>query len=610
VKGKPLHRWLSWKLLAGGAACFLALIGTAEHFFPVRQGSRGASGTIRLTSFSPELTVSAAAISPDGKTLAYANPAGIFLEETATKETRSLRTPAIDTTVSNLSWFPDGSRLLATGAASDAMTASVWLISAKGQGDPERIGAFHDGIVSPDGSRIALVRESQSVKELLLLPTGGGPLRRVAEIPEEDKLGNVFWSTDGQRLHFVVTRWNAQLRGNQGFIRSVNLATLISEEILTAANLSGDAIALSDGRLLYGQLLGANPTGSYGAELREVHLDAHAGKVAGDSVSLGRWTQQVAGLSSSADGRRVAFRLVLSQHSVYEGDLDKSGESLSRVRRLTFGQARDDFPRAWTPDSKAIFFDSNRNGKWEIFKQRSDQVFDEPYVRGSTDAFSPSMSPDGHSLLYLDRPREWHEPEPVRLMRVSAVQGFPQFVLQSSGYSEWGLRFECPRRSDAPCILAQRTGNEVLFRQFNPESGFVAGENGALRIPLAPNLRISWALAPDGSHLAWIVSDAPDATIHVVPFEQRSSEGREREIVLRNLSHLHALNWSPDGKGWYLTTRLPVSWKIIYASGIRTYDLWQGKGNYSPEPWPSPDGRHLAFSQLEQDSNVWMLQSF
>ncbi len=400
------------------------------------------------------------------------------------------------------------------------------------------------------------------------------------------------------------------MRGNQGAIRSVNLSTGTSEEILSGPNLSGDAISLPDGRLLYGQLLGANPTGSYGGELRAVRVDSRTDKVAGGSVSLGRWTEQVAGLSISADGLRLAFRTVLSQHSVYEGDLEKSGESLSRVRRLTFGQGRDDFPRAWTADSKAIFFDSNRNGKWEIFKQGSDQVSDEPYVHGSTDEFSPSMSPDGRSVLYLDRPRDWREPEPVRLMRVSTVQGFPQFVLQTSGYTEWGLRFACAQRPDAPCILAQRTGDEIVFRRFDPEHGFAAGRNEALRIPLASNLQISWALAPDGSHLAWIASDALDATIHVVPLAQSSAEGRESEIVLKNLSHLHALNWSPDGKGWYLTTRLPVSWKIVYATGVRIHDLLEGKGEYSPEPWPSPDGRHLAFSQLEQDSNVWMLENF
>jgi hypothetical protein len=109
--------------------------------------------------------------------------------------------------------------------------------------------------------------------------------------------------------------------------------------------------------------------------------------------------------------------------------------------------------------------------------------------------------------------------------------------------------------------------------------------------------------------LAWIVSDAPDATIHVVSLRE-SGSGREGQVVLKDVSHLHALNWSPEGEGWFVTTRLPASWEILHATEARTDVLWRGQGEYSPEAWLSPDGRHLAFSQEEQDSNVWMMEDF
>ena len=598
-----------WKLWTGGAACLVAFVLIAGQVIHSRQKSPGSSSRVRLTSFSPELSVSAAAISPDGETLAYANPAGIFLEEMATKQTRRLASPVAQLAVSNLSWFPDGSKLLATGAEPHAQATVVWIVPTKSQTGCERLGAYLRAVISPDGSQIALVRDLNGKKELMLLASGGGRTRLIAAIAPEEDLGSIFWSADGQRLCFEVLRWNVQLRRNRGSIRSVNLATGKDDVILAGDDLSGDAVSLPDGRLIYGQLLGANPSGSYGGELREVRLDSSTGKAAGDSVSFGKWSEPVTGLSISADGRRLAFRTVLTQHSVYEGDLEKNGQLLVRVRRLTFGQGRDDFPRTWTADSKAIFFDSNRNGKWEIFKQGADQVSDEPYLQGANDEFGPVMSPDGRSLLYLDRVRDWSEPAPVRLMRVASGQGFPQIVLQTTGYSEWGLRFECAQRPAGPCILAQRTGNEIVFRQFDSRSGFVEARNEVLRIPLNPNLRISWALAPDGSQLAWIVSDTPDATIHTVSLRGSASD-RENDIVLKDASFLHALSWSPDGAGWYVTTRLPASWEILRATGSRTQVLWQGQGRYSPEAWPSPDGRHLAFSQQERESNVWMLEKF
>jgi hypothetical protein len=150
---------------------------------------------------------------------------------------------------------------------------------------------------------------------------------------------------------------------------------------------------------------------------------------------------------------------------------------------------------------------------------------------------------------------------------------------------------------------------KLCSRSFDPEHGFV-GTSEILRIPLDSSLQISWALAPDGSRLAWIVSDAPDATIHVVSLRRSTLPSHESDVVLKDVSHLHALNWSPEGKSWYVTTRLPVSWEIIHAAEARTHVLWQGQGEYSPEAWPSPDGRHLAFSAEEQDSNVWMLENF
>ncbi len=80
-------------------------------------------------------------------------------------------------------------------------------------------------------------------------------------------------------------------------------------------------------------------------------------------------------------------------------------------------------------------------------------------------------------------------------------------------------------------------------------------------------------------------------------------------MVLKGVSHLHALNWSPGGEGWYVTTHLPASWAILHVTPEgRTLVLGQGLGEYAPEAWPSPDQRHLAFSQQEQDSNVWMLE--
>ncbi len=71
------------------------------------------------------------------------------------------------------------------------------------------------------------------------------------------------------------------------------------------------------------------------------------------------------------------------------------------------------------------------------------------------------------------------------------------------------------------------------------------------------------------------------------------------------------MHWSADGNGWFLTSEWPVNWTISYAGNDgRARVLAQGSGTYAPDAFPSPDERHLAFSQRIVESNVWLLEDF
>jgi len=76
---------------------------------------------IRLTANSPDVPVYFGAISPDGRYFAYIDPRGAFLREIATNESHTLPLP-YGFQVHQLSWFPDGSHILAeaVGAAKSA----------------------------------------------------------------------------------------------------------------------------------------------------------------------------------------------------------------------------------------------------------------------------------------------------------------------------------------------------------------------------------------------------------------------------------------------------------------------------------------------------------
>ena len=111
----------------------------------------------RLTFNSSENPVQSAAISPDGKYLAYSDPAGIHVKLLSTSEERLIPRPAgvpasaywvVD------SWFPDGTQLLAD-AYEPGGHKSMWTVSVLGQSPRELREGASGFEVSPDGTHIA-----------------------------------------------------------------------------------------------------------------------------------------------------------------------------------------------------------------------------------------------------------------------------------------------------------------------------------------------------------------------------------------------------------------------------------------------------------------------
>jgi hypothetical protein len=104
----------------------------------------------KLTSNSSENSVSSAAVSPDGKYLAYADNTGVYLKQIRTGETHPLALPP-NFSVRVDDWCPDGSRLLVS-RRDDLGKGSLWSVSMFG-GSPRPLASDASrGAVSPDGA--------------------------------------------------------------------------------------------------------------------------------------------------------------------------------------------------------------------------------------------------------------------------------------------------------------------------------------------------------------------------------------------------------------------------------------------------------------------------
>ena len=99
-----------------------------------------------------------------------------------------------------------------------------------------------------------------------------------------------------------------------------------------------------------------------------VQLDSGTAGTRGPSTRVTSDRGLAAGLSVSKDGKLLAFRRWALQNDVYVADLEAGGKRMGTSQRLTQDE-RQDYPYSWTPDSKAVFFTSDRDGVFHIFKQ-------------------------------------------------------------------------------------------------------------------------------------------------------------------------------------------------------------------------------------------------
>jgi Tol biopolymer transport system component len=563
----------------------------------------------RLTLNSSENPVQSGAISPDGKYLAYSDPSGIHVKLLSTGEDRLIPRPAgvpasaywvVD------SWFPDGTQLLAH-ANEPGGHQSMWTVSVLGPSTRElREGAAGFG-VSPDGTHIAFSPSgtTDDVREIWVMGIQGDNSQKVLAVGENESLGSVRWSPDGQRLAYSRT----PQRSADSYQESIEACDLkgASQTVVVPADpgLSPEDFCwLPEGRLVYAR---RESLGSLDDNLWQIGIDNHTGTPTGKPKRITQWAgSYLGGLTASADGKRLVLRKSTYQEQVYLGELAAGGTRMSPPRRLTNDEAYD-WPTAWTPDSKAVLFTSNRNGPRGIFKQGISQETAEPVVTGPQDFWSPFLSADGAWILFLESQRTQANPAaPDRLMRIPMSSGVPQFVLETRNYED----FNCARAPASVCVILERSQDrkQLMITAFDP----LKGRGKVLRsIEINPshNYR-GTGLSPDGTTFA--ISRGGEPMMHIRLLSLLG--GSDHEITVTGWPNIQSLTWLPKGTGLYCGSRSPQGGTLLYVDlkgNARV--LWQYKGEgVGGAFWgvPSSDGRYLAIQAVVTNSNVWMVEGF
>ena len=443
----------SWRVMAiAVAALIVIVIGIA--IWQVPHGPQFTLDKLQIRKLTTNGNVRKAAISPDGKYLAYdVNSEGKFsirLRQVATGSDLQTTLPD-EQSIEGISFTPD-SNYLYFSARETAMSEYSILQSIPTLGGNPRKLVFDvdtDVTFSPDGSRIAFVRGAPDRGEMHLVVAGAdGSNPRVLYASRGGERLDTFapsWSPDGKRI--------AATTGFASDIKSIVIVDAATGAVSKLGEPWSDltsVVWLPDGS---GVIASATPKG--GANGQVWFVGYPEGKRSRIFSDLNDYSD----LTMTADGRSLAAVQLTAQSSIHvtgpNGDRLLSGPEASRISgfaaagdRIVYSLFRPGASQLWVVDANgtrtqltgmtpADWPSSSRDGRTVLFSGRVDGV---PHVfaididgnnlrqvtRGDGELY-PDIAPDGTWFVYTTK-------KDGRIMRQSIGGGTPQLVEANNVY--------------------------------------------------------------------------------------------------------------------------------------------------------------------------------
>jgi serine/threonine protein kinase len=595
----PQKPWRNRRQLFYGSTLVIVLLALALGFLwfkNVLNTPHKASSERLLTHKASENRLVHAAISPDGKHLAFADTKGLYLSRIETGEVHDIALPEeLRTHLQQVNWFPDGEKLILT--ANEGSGFTLWAASVFG-GVPHKLesdGSWPGPTASPDGSLLAFNRRHGH--EIWLMGANGENPNKVLT-SENEKHMALAWSPAGHRLAYL----KPAATGGGGSIESVSLnggppSVVISDPLLSI-NDQPSLLWAGDGGMIFEMV---ERSGS-ASNLWEIMVDPETGKPSGSRRQITHWEASAATVPSiSRDGSRLVVSKVHGRDDVYLGELKERGTRMDPPRRLTVSESVDSVS-GWTRDSKAVLFSSDRTGRSQIFRQQLEQDTAEPLIQGPDAELDAKLSVDGAWVLYVSTP-DGAGSSPQRLMRFPMSTGSRQQVSEIAADATGD--FDCPHSPQSSCVLSRWEKGDLIFEAFDPVQG--RGKELA-RTKLGLPAGLSWSVSPDGSRIAVQSYDQLREQVRILNLQK----GTEINLHLPHGWFLFNLSWTADGNALFAGAQVGSDFLIvrIELDGKTHVLLNRGRNNFLSNPIPSPDGRHLAFTQQTWETNAWLLENF
>jgi Tol biopolymer transport system component len=583
----PSPRRRAWRraLLAAGAVGALVMAAFAGWALIPHERRTAATAprqvTPRQVTSGPGVEADPA-LSPDGSLVAYSavGPKGAALKLRDVRGGPELR--LTDGTAADTlpAWLPDGSAL-AFVSSRDGRDG-IWKIHRLG-GEPSRLLAdARDPAVSPDGRRLAFVRNSPSGHSRIGVVEIGRP--ETARLVTGDRDGDPLWdhrfpawSPDGRSICYsdVLNLWIVAPEGGPA-------------RQLTRDNARDTHPAFApDGRNVYFS------SGREGTRA--------IWRLSLDDRSLQRITLGT-GPESHPSVALTAARLAYTTQS--------SQPDLTLVDRLSGEKVRVPGPGAveapvFLPDGRGVVYGLNRDNDWDLWEQPLDErgrpsggprrLTDQP---GAEAVAAPT--PDGRWIAYcrvLGRERNlWLVPAgggtPRPLVRDESISIHP-------AWSPEGKRL---------AFVSDRDGREHLYLA-PVRDGRIVGAPTRLTAGEATDSFPAWS--PDGQHIAFTREEGVSSEVWLV-----RADGVAPLRRLTSGADARAARFEPDGRALLVSG----AWGGR-ALVLRRVPVQGGPAEPLPHPVElcdtnipilfnlSPDGRWVVFDERQSRGHVWVLEA-
>ena len=378
------RRWASrWKVFAAGGLTVLAAVVAAYVWSDGRTGDDSLLRAVPTQLTSEDGAQAEPALSPDGRQVAYVSFRGgtphVWLVDANGTATRQLTDG--DDPDRDPAWSEDGSAILFTRTRDGRQ--GIWMVPALGGAAALVVPDAADPAVSPDGTRLAFVREVAPSAESRVFV---GPMGR----PEEAKQVTTdadgrwqhrhpAWSPDGSLICYRAHHALWTIRPDTG-----------EAQRLTLDNESARHPAWSaDGKSVY------YTSGREGTiALWKVDVGRRSSP---ERKTLGSGTESDP--SVSRDGRTLVYTTADEDFNVVVRDLATGAE------RPFGGRRSEQMPRFALGGSALVFVSDRVEGRDELWEQRLEDGAAAGEARRITrhdggNVVHPAVSPDGRWIAY------------------------------------------------------------------------------------------------------------------------------------------------------------------------------------------------------------------